>query len=408
MMKKMIAIVVVVMGAIALYMFMSKQSAQEPVTVTNDDQIKIGVILGFTGPIESLTPPMADSADLAFTEASNSGKLLDGATITSVRGDSTCTDSAAATAAAERLVNADSVVAIMGADCSGVTGAIAKNVGAPNGVAMISPSATSPGLSSIEDNGVFFRTAPSDARQGVVLAEIVKARGISNVAVTYTNNDYGKGLADAFSSAYEAIGGSIAVKAAHEDGKADYAAEVGALSASGASELVVLGYVDQGGRGIIQASLDTGAFDRFILADGMIGDSLLEVDGGIEGTFGTLPGSDSPGAKMFTDLAAAAGITTGPYTAESYDAAAIIALAIQAAGSTDRASIVANISNVANAPGEIILPGEIAKGLTILAEGGQINYEGASNVELDADGDPTGSYKELEVKDGEFATVKIH
>jgi branched-chain amino acid transport system substrate-binding protein len=296
----------------------------------------------------------------------------------------------------------------MGADCSGVTGAIAKNVGAPNGVAMISPSATSPGLSSIDDNGVFFRTAPSDARQGVVLAEIVKARGINNVAVTYTNNDYGKGLADAFSSAYQAIGGSVAAKTAHEDGKPDYSAEVGALSASGASELVVLGYVDQGGRGIIQASLDSGAFDRFILADGMIGDSLLNVDGGVEGTFGTLPGSDSPGAKMFGDLAAEAGITTGPYTAESYDAAAILALAMQAAGSADRAGIIANIANVANAPGKIILPGEIAKGLTILANGGQVNYEGASNVEFDANGDPAGSYKEQEVKNGAFTTVKIH
>ena len=370
---------------------------------------KVGVILGFTGPIESLTPTMADSAELAFAEASNSGLLLDGKVIVAVRADSTCVDSSAATAAAERLVNSDNVVAIMGADCSGVTGAIAKNVGAPNGVAMISPSATSPGLSSIDDNGVFFRTAPSDARQGVVLADIVMGRGIDTVAVTYTNNDYGKGLADAFATAYRAAGGTITIEAAHEDGKADYSAEVGALSASGASELVVLGYVDQGGRGIIQSSLDTGAFDRFILADGMIGDSLLDVDGGIEGTFGTLPGSESAGAAMFNDVAAAAGLDgSAPYAAQSYDAGALIALAMQSAGSSDRAGIVAHISKVANAPGEIILPGELAKGLQILADGGQINYEGATNVEFDANGDPAGSYKEQEVKGGAFTTVKVH
>jgi branched-chain amino acid transport system substrate-binding protein len=370
---------------------------------------KVGVILGFTGPIESLTPTMADSAELAFAEASNSALLLDGKVIVAVRADSTCVDSSAATAAAERLVNSDNVVAIMGADCSGVTGAIAKNVGAPNGVAMISPSATSPGLSSIDDNGVFFRTAPSDARQGVVLADIVMGRGIDTVAVTYTNNDYGKGLADAFATAYRAAGGTITIEAAHEDGKADYSAEVGALSASGASELVVLGYLDQGGRGIIQSSLDTGAFDRFILADGMIGDSLLDVDGGIEGTFGTLPGSESAGAAMFNDVAAAAGLDgSAPYAAQSYDAGALIALAMQSAGSSDRAGIVAHINKVANAPGEIILPGELAKGLQILADGGQINYEGATNVEFDANGDPAGSYKEQEVKGGSFTTVKVH
>jgi len=372
-------------------------------------EIKVGVILGFTGPIESLTPAMADSAELAFAEASNSGLLLGGETITAVRADSTCVDAAAATAAAERLVNSDKVVAIMGADCSGVTGAIAKNVGAPNGVAMISPSATSPGLTSIDDNGVFFRTAPSDARQGVVLANIVMARGISTVAVTYTNNDYGKGLADAFATAYRAVGGSITIEAAHEDGKADYSAEVGALSASGASELVVLGYLDQGGRGIIQASLDSGAFERFILADGMIGDSLLDVDGGLEGTFGTLPGSESEGAAMFNEVAAAAGLDgSAPYAAQSYDAGALLALAMQSAGSTDRAGIVAHINNVANAPGVIILPGELAKGLQILADGGQINYEGATNVEFDVNGDPAGSYKEQEVSGGAFTTIKVH
>jgi branched-chain amino acid transport system substrate-binding protein len=372
-------------------------------------EIKVGVILGFTGPIESLTPTMADSAELAFAEASNSGLLLGGETITAVRADSTCVDASAATAAAERLVNSDSVVAIMGADCSGVTGAIAKNVGAPNGVAMVSPSATSPGLTSIDDNGVFFRTAPSDARQGVVLADVTMARGIDTVAVTYTNNDYGKGLADAFATAYRAAGGTITIEAAHEDGKADYSAEVGALSASGAEELVVLGYVDQGGRGIIQASLDSGAFDRFILADGMIGDSLLDVDGGIEGTFGTLPGSESAGAAMFNDVAAAAGLDgTAPYAAQSYDAGALLALAMQSAGSADRAGIVAHLTNVANAPGEIILPGELAKGLQILADGGQINYEGATNVEFDVNGDPAGSYKEQEVKGGSFTTIKVH
>jgi len=372
-------------------------------------EIKVGVILGFTGPIESLTPAMADSAELAFTEASNSGLLLGGETITAVRADSTCVDASAATAAAERLVNSDGVAAIMGADCSGVTGAIAKNVGAPNGVAMVSPSATSPGLTSIDDNGVFFRTAPSDARQGVVLADIVMARGIDTVAVTYTNNDYGKGLADAFATAYRAVGGTITIEAAHEDGKADYSAEVGALSASGASELVVLGYLDQGGRGIMQASLDSGAFERFILADGMIGDSLLDIDGGIEGTFGTLPGSESEGAAMFEEVAAAAGLDgTAPYAAQSYDAGALLALAMQSAGSADRAGIVAHLTNVANAPGVIILPGELAKGLQILADGGEINYEGATNVEFDVNGDPAGSYKEQEVKGGSFTTISVH
>ncbi|MCH6566649.1 MAG: ABC transporter substrate-binding protein, partial [Proteobacteria bacterium] len=133
------------------------------------EEIKIGIILGFTGPIESLTPAMAAGAELAMSEASKSGNFLDGSTIIGIRGDSTCIDSAAATSVAERLITSDGVVAIMGADCSGVTTAIANNVAVPNGVVMVSPSATSPALSTIDDKGLFHRTAPSDARQGQVL-----------------------------------------------------------------------------------------------------------------------------------------------------------------------------------------------------------------------------------------------
>ena len=371
--------------------------------------IKMGIILGFTGPIESLTPDMAGSAEVAFKEASDSGNLLGGEKIVVVRADSTCIDAGAATAAAERLVTSEKVVAIMGADCSGVSTAIANNVAVPNGVPMISPSSTSPALTTIEDNGYFFRTAPSDARQGQVLAKIVMDRGISEIAVTHTNNDYGKGLTDSFSSAYTALGGKISATVPHEDGKADYSAEVASLDASGAEVLAVFGYVDQGGRYMIQTSLDTGAFDKFILADGMYGDSLLEnIDGDLTGTFGTVPGTASNGADIFKKIAADAGLNAGgPYTGESYDAAALLVLAMQRARSTNGESIADNLLAVANAPGTKILPGELAKGLSILNSGGPIDYVGATNVELDGVGETFGSYREFEISDKAFKTVKF-
>jgi len=373
------------------------------------ENIKMGIILGFTGPIESLTPTMAASAEMAFKEASDSGKLLGGSTIEVVRADSTCIDAAAATSAAERLITSDRVAGIMGADCSGVTTAIANNVAIPNGVTMVSPSATSPALTDIDDNGYFFRTAPSDARGGQILAQTVVERGISKVAVTYTNNDYGKGLADSFSSAFTALGGEVTIDAAHEDGKGDYSAEVAALSASGANELVVIGYLDQGGRGIIQSSIDTGAFSTFVLSDGMIGQSLIDnIDGDLSGSFGTIAGSNTEGAAIFKTVASLNGIPgDGPYEPESYDAAALMILAMQAGNSSDRASIAANIMNVANAPGEIILPGQLSKGLDILSNGGQVNYQGATNVEFTEVGESTGSFKELEIGNGKFNTIKF-
>ncbi len=373
------------------------------------EDIKVGIILGFTGPIESLTPDMASGAELALTEASKSGELLGGKQVVGVRGDSTCIDAAAATSAAERLSTSDGVAAIMGADCSGVTTAIANNVAVANGVVMVSPSATSPALSTIDDKGFFHRTAPSDARQGQVLADILSSRGIDEVAVTYTNNDYGKGLAESFGSAFRTAGGKISISAAHEDGKADYSAEVGALSASGSKHLAVFGYVDQGGKGIIQASIDADAFDGFVMADGMVGESLIQAIGSdLDGTIATLPGGAS-GADAFMEYAKANGVKhDGPFVPESYDAAALIVLAMQAAGSADRAAIQSKMMMVANAPGKQIGPGEIGKALQIIAAGGDVDYQGATNVEFNDVGEVFGTYKELEDGSGKFNTIKIH
>ena len=370
-------------------------------------EIKVGIILGFTGPIESLTPAMRDSAKLAFQEASDSGALLGGETITVLEGDSTCIDSAAAQSVAEGQVS-QGVAAIMGADCSGVTGAIASNVAVPNGVVMISPSATSPGLTTLDDKGLFFRTAPSDARGGQILADITKDRGIKSVAITYTNNDYGKGLADVYEAAVKAHGISVTVVAAHEDGKADYSAEVGVLASAGGDAVAVIGYLDQGGKGIIQGSIDSGAFDTFILSDGMIGNSLTDAFGkSLNKSFGSLPGSTGKGAGIFTKVASAAGIdSSGPYTGESYDAAALIVLAIQAGGSADRASIAKNVMAVANGPGKKIYPGQLKKGLDLLAKGKAIDYEGATGVTFTDVGEAVGSFLEKEIKYGKFKTKK--
>ena len=374
----------------------------------NAANVQLGIILGFTGPIESLTPQMSAGAELAVQEASESGLFLDGSSITAIKADSTCIDSAAATAAAERLVTSDKVQGIVGADCSGVTGAILQQVARPNGIVMISPSATSPGLSTAEDDGLFFRTAPSDARQGEVMTGVIMDRGIKQVAVTYTNNDYGKGLADAFESSFRAAGGEVTISASHEDGKADYASEIGALASAGGEALVVAGYLDQGGLGIIQGSLDADAFSTFVLPDGMIGEALVEAVGpDLDGSFGQHPAAEGPGSAMIVKLGEENDFNgSSPFVAESYDAAALIILAMQAAGSSDSADYQKTGMEVANAPGEKIYPGELAKALQILQDGGEVDYEGASAVELIGPGESAGNYREIEVKDGTITTVR--
>ncbi|WP_113911473.1 ABC transporter substrate-binding protein [Roseovarius dicentrarchi] len=371
------------------------------------EDVKLGILLGFTGPLESLSPNMAAGAKLAIAQINESGNFMDGQTVASVEGDTGCIDASLAVASAERLITSDGVVGIIGGMCSGETGAVLQNAAIPNGVVMISPSATSPALSTVEDNGLFFRTSPSDARQGQVMADILNERGISEVAVTYTNNDYGKGLADAFEASFTESGGTVTLNSAHEDGKADYSAEVGALASAGGEVLVVVGYIDQGGAGIINAALDSGAFDTFMYPDGMVSETLEKnFASATEGSFGQHPNADGEGADRFTEMSKEAGFdSTSAFSAESYDAAAMILLAMQAAGSTDPSVYKDKIMDIANAPGEEILPGDLGKALQILKDGGEIDYVGAAAVELIGNGETAGSYREIEMKDGKMVTV---
>ena len=369
-------------------------------------EVKLGVEFGFTGPIESLTGPMSAGAEMAMKEVSDSGMLLDGATVVSIRADTGCIDNGLAVSGAERLI-AEGVSGIIGGDCSGVTGAMLQNVAIPKGMVMISPSATSPGLTTMEDNGLFFRTSPSDAREGEVMAEILMERGVKSIALTYTNNDYGKGLADAIETSYKALGGEVTIVAAHEDGKADYSAEVGALASAGGDLLVVAGYLDQGGAGIIKSALDAGAWEQFGLPGGMIGENLPATIGpDLNGSYGQIAGSEGPGIEAFTAMAKAEGFDgTSPYTPESYDAAALFLLAMQAAGSMDPADYKEHILHVANAPGEKIYPGELGKALEMIKAGTDIDYVGASAVELIGPGESAGTYRMIEVKDGKNETI---
>jgi len=373
------------------------------------EDVKIGIIYGFTGPIESLTGSMANASEAAIAEVNASGKFMDGKTkITSVRADSTCIDSAAATAAAQKVVTSDKVSGILGGDCSGVTNAMLTNVAIPNGMVMISPSATSPALSKVDSHGLFFRTAPSDAREGDIAADIMTEHGIKSAALTYSNSDYGKGLAEAIKSSFEAKGGKITISAAHEDGKADYSAEVAALAAAGGDILIVAGYLDQGGSGVIRAALDTGAFTKFELPGGMIGDNLIKnIPTGLEGSFGQVPGSDSPGMKILADASGGKFDVNSPYTPESYDAAALMILAMQAAKSTNPADYSKKIMEIANGPGEKIEPGELGKALELIAAGKPIDYEGATGVHLIPPGESAGRYREIEIKDNKITTVKF-
>lgn len=377
------------------------------------EDIKIGFLGGLTGPIAGLAPPILAAAQLALDEVNAAGGVLGGMKLVSVTGDSQC-NAQAAVDAATKLVNVEQVAAMFGPMCSGATIAAANSVMVPSGVMTISASATSPELTGLDDNNLVFRTVPSDAYQGVAAANYTyTAMGVKKVAVTYINNDYGVGLAETFKETFEALGGEVAGYQAHEPKKASYRSEIASLASGGADTLLVFAYENDSGLTIIRESLENGLFEKFIGGDGMKGDVIIKELGAENlGNFAvTAPTSDHDAAawKSFaTAFEKAGGSVDGVFVGQGYDAAMLIALAIEKAGSADRAAVAKALTEVAGAPGEAVGPGEFAKAKGLIAEGKDVDYTGATgSQDFDAAGDVGGLYAVHTVKDGVFAQIAV-
>ena len=139
----------------------------------------------------------------------------------------------------------------------------------------------------------------------------------------------------------------------------------------------------------------------------MIGAKLEENFGDeIDGSAGQHPGTDSPGVAMYEEIVAGAFDATSPFTPESYDAAALIMLAMQKAGSMEPGEYKGSVMDVANAPGVKIFPGQLAAGLALIKEGIDIDYVGATAVELIGPGESAGNYRQIVVDGGAITTAK--
>ncbi|WP_193175150.1 ABC transporter substrate-binding protein [Oricola nitratireducens] len=373
---------------------------------------KIGVLMDITGPIANFIPPLQNAANLAVKQVNEQGGLLDGNAV-AVYGDTTGS-SQGAVDAAQKLANVENVPIIMGALMSGTTIAAAEAVSIPTGIVQISPTATSPAMTDLKDNDLVYRIVPSDNFQGEVLAKMVLDEGIKKVAVTYVNNDYGVGIGQTFMDAYKKAGGEIVAAVKHEEKKDSYRSELASLTKGGAEALVVIAYAGDSGGKIVKQSIEGGLFTRFIGTDGLRDDLLIKDVGAdaLKTSFFSSPTSpaDNPAQKTLHDEfnAEFGEGADKAFVDQTYDATFLAMLAVEKAGSTDRAKIAAALRDVASAPGEKVGPGEWAKAKELIKEGKDIDYDGAGGTyDFDAHGDVRGyvgkfvvdgdSYKQIEV-----------
>ncbi|MEO9526725.1 ABC transporter substrate-binding protein [Roseibium sp.] len=363
--------------------------------------VKIGLLGGVSGPIAAMAPAMIDSAQLAVQQVNEQGGIGADEKLVGVVGDSACNPQNG-TDAATKAVNIEGVVGIVGPHCSGAVLAAAGSVTIPAGITLITPSGTSPEISNLEDKGTVFRTVPSDDYQGRALARTLKDQGYGKVAVAYLNNDYGTGLANAFKAEYvDALGGEITQFAAHEEGKASYRSNLAELAKGGADTLVIFDYGDGTGLTILRQALENGFFEKFVGGDGMKSDAVINELGAenLAAFVASSPvGEQSESLDMFNE--AFKGIGGDPdaiFATTSYDAAFMLALAIEKAGGA-KDGVAAAMVEISDGKGETIRPGEWKKAKELIAAGTAIDYKGAAgDHNFDANGDVPGTYALWEV-----------
>ena len=373
--------------------------------------LSLGYILPETGALAFLGPPMVSATLMAVEEINAAGGVL-GQPVSMLSADE-ASDSAIAASEASRLLAAG-VNAIVGAAATGMTLAIIDQVTSA-GVVQCSPSNTGPGLTTYPDGGFYFRTAPSDALQGPVLAEQILEDGFGSISIVARADDYGRGLLDSTVAAFEAAGGDVIVQETFDPEAATFDSVVEAMLGSGADAHVIISFAE--GTAIVQGLIAAGVAPSTLYgADGIASATFnTAVDpenvNVLDGMTFTAPSKDSTPEFQASLRAFDADLEDLLFAAQAYDCVHLFALAAQAAGSTDSQSIRDNMIAVTTGDVECTNFADCAEAL---AAGSTISYQSAAGESLafmdvrEGSGEPSrGLYDVTRWIDGVFTTVDI-
>lgn len=350
-----------------------------------DLTLKVGTILPQSGTLAFLGPPEEAGVALGAQEVNDADSGISMEVIYRDSGDTT-TD--IATVSVTDLLSQD-VSAIIGAASSGVSFTVIDQIAAA-GVVQFSPANTSPDFTDYEDEGLYFRTAPSDLLQGEVLGNLIAEDGASTLGLLVLNDPYGTGLAAATKESFEAAGGEVVAEELFNTGDSNFDAQLSAINAANPDAVAVITFDEA--KVVVPALVGSGyPGDQLYFVDGNLSDYSADFAPGlVAGAKGTLPGpvlEDDFRARMDAIDPDLADYSYGP---ESYDAAVLIALAAYAANSTDGADIAKYLRQVSGGSGDGEKVTDLAEAFALLAEGQQIDWDGPSGpITLDENGDPT-------------------
>ena len=387
-------------------------AAQAPAAPKSSaETVKIGALFDDTGDLSAYGAGMRRAAELSVAIVNESGGLL-GRPVEAVHKDG-ATSPQVSTDAARALVNIDGVEVIIGPVASGSTLAVAQAVTIPSGVLHISPAATSPAMTNLDDNDFVYRLRVSDTAQGTVLARLAQEFGYETAATIFVNNAYGAGLAAVFKEQFEALGGKVLAAVPTEQEEPTYISELVAAADGGPDVLVAMTY-PHSGETILREAIEGSYFDTFLFAAPLRSQLMLDAVGAahFEGAYGTdasTPESDATAAldALFADrYGSSVGDAENPLLREAFDGFTIAALAIEQAGVYEGAAIRDALRKVANPPGVIVGPGDIPRALELIRDGQDINYEGVTgSMDFDENGDVVTFIEVWQVVDGQIAST---
>lgn len=377
--------------------------------------ITVGLVMELTGPAGAYGQAGAKAVEMAFRDVNEAGGAAGCTLVTDTRDSQS--QGTVAVDQATQLVNIKKVPVVIGGIISSVTIPILTSVTAPAGVVQVSPAASSPTLTQLgkqgKTNGVFFRTITSDALQGTAAAKYALDQGLKKIAIIHVNNDFGVNIVREFSAAYTKLGGTITSTTPYNEQQANYSAEASAAMA-GEPEALYLVSTPVDGATIARAWISGGGAQKLLLNDGMNSADFIDSVGAqyLNDAYGTSSGTSKTASTDYfygAYEAFSGGIKPdAPAADRSYDAGAIVALAIAKAGKADAAAIKAAIPQVVAEGGTPIHAGkaEFAKALQLIKDGKPIKYEGVIGpVSFDQYGDITGPFRLWRIQDGKVTTV---
>ena len=229
---------IALIGASALVLSgCAASTTDEPAGPVEDYTLKIGTLLPQTGNLAFLGPPEEAGVAMAAAEV-NDAAADTGLTVEVTYGDSGDTDNKAYETEAPRIL-AEGVSAIIGAASSGTSLQFIDQV-VGEGVIQFSPANTSDAFTTYDDNGLYFRTAPSDVLQGEVLGNLIAEDGNQTLGMIVLNDSYGTGLAKYVTEAFEAAGGEVVAAPTYNTGDTNFDAQISEVLAAAPDAIALI------------------------------------------------------------------------------------------------------------------------------------------------------------------------